>query len=142
MANLRELRDRIRSVNSTKKITKAQELIATSRITKAQARVEASQPYATEMTSIMNKLASASTLEHDMLREREDGNVAAILVVTSDRGMCGGYNKQGLRGSSVRYRQQGHRPLQVPRGRGSWQLGRFLSGPNLGGHPRCAPSPD
>ena len=92
MANLRELRDRIRSVNSTKKITKAQELIATSRITKAQARVEASQPYAAEMTSMMNKLASASTLEHDMLREREDGNVAAILVVTSDRGMCGGYN--------------------------------------------------
>jgi len=92
MANLRELRDRIRSVNSTKKITKAQELIATSRITKAQARVEASQPYATEMTSIMNKLVAASTLEHDMLREREDGNVAAILVVTSDRGMCGGYN--------------------------------------------------
>ena len=92
MANLRELRDRIRSVNSTKKITKAQELIATSRITKAQARVEASQPYAAEMTSMMNKLAAASTLEHDMLREREDGNVAAILVVTSDRGMCGGYN--------------------------------------------------
>ncbi|MDK8523841.1 F0F1 ATP synthase subunit gamma [Corynebacterium sp. MSK150] len=92
MANLRELRDRIRSVNSTKKITKAQELIATSRITKAQARVEASQPYAAEMTRMMNKLAAASTLEHDMLREREDGNVAAILVVTSDRGMCGGYN--------------------------------------------------
>ena len=92
MATLRELRDRIRSVNSTKKITKAQELIATSRITKAQARVEASQPYAAEMTSMMNKLAAASALEHDMLREREDGNVAAILVVTSDRGMCGGYN--------------------------------------------------
>ena len=92
MATLRELRDRIRSVNSTKKVTKAQELIATSRITKAQARVEASQPYAAEMTSMMNKLAAASTLEHDMLREREDGNVAAILVVTSDRGMCGGYN--------------------------------------------------
>ena len=92
MATLRELRDRIRSVNSTKKITKAQELIATSRITEAQARVEASQPYAAEMTSMMNKLAAASTLEHDMLREREDGNVAAILVVTSDRGMCGGYN--------------------------------------------------
>ncbi len=54
--------------------------------------VEASQPYAAEMTSMMNKLAAASTLEHDMLREREDGNVAAILVVTSDRGMCGGYN--------------------------------------------------
>ncbi|MFS8935789.1 F0F1 ATP synthase subunit gamma [Corynebacterium sp. c25Ua_89] len=92
MANLRELRDRIRSVNSTKKITKAQELIATSRITKAQARVEASQPYAHELANVMNKLAAASSLDHPMLREREDGKVAAILVVSSDRGMCGGYN--------------------------------------------------
>lgn len=92
MANLRELRDRIRSVNSTKKITKAQELIATSRITKAQARVEASLPYAHELANVMNRLAVASSLDHPMLREREDGKVAAILVVSSDRGMCGGYN--------------------------------------------------
>ncbi|QPK80004.1 F0F1 ATP synthase subunit gamma [Corynebacterium lizhenjunii] len=92
MANLRELRDRIRSVNSTKKITKAQELIATSRITKAQARVEASQPYATELSRVMSRLASASSLDHPMLRDNPDARVAAILVVTSDRGMCGGYN--------------------------------------------------
>ncbi|HCD4226871.1 TPA: F0F1 ATP synthase subunit gamma [Corynebacterium striatum] len=92
MANLRELRDRIRSVNSTKKITKAQELIATSRITKAQARVEASLPYAHELANVMNRLAAASSLDHPMFREREDGKVAAILVVSSDRGMCGGYN--------------------------------------------------
>ena len=92
MANLRELRDRIRSVNSTKKITKAQELIATSRITKAQARVNASQPYAVELTKAVSRLASASTLDHPMLRPREDAKVAAILVVSSDRGMCGGYN--------------------------------------------------
>lgn len=92
MANLRELRDRIKSVNSTKKITKAQELIATSRITKAQARVEASLPYAREIHDVIERLASASTLDHHMLREREGGNRAAILVVTSDRGMAGGYN--------------------------------------------------
>lgn len=92
MANLRELRDRIRSVNSTKKITKAQELIATSRITKAQARVEASQPYATEIHKVMERLAAASSLEHPMLREREGGKRAAVLVVSSDRGMAGGYN--------------------------------------------------
>ena len=92
MANLRELRDRIRSVNSTKKITKAQELIATSRITKAQARVEASQPYAQELNNVMNRLAAASSLDHPMLTPREDTRVAAILVVSSDRGMCGGYN--------------------------------------------------
>lgn len=92
MANLRELRDRIRSVNSTKKITKAQELIATSRITKAQARVEASQPYATEIHKVMERFAAASSLEHPMLREREGGKRAAVLVVSSDRGMAGGYN--------------------------------------------------
>lgn len=97
MANLRELRDRIRSVNSTKKITKAQELIATSRITKAQARVEASLPYAHELANVMNRLAAASSLDHPMLREREDGKVAAILVVSSDRGMCGGYNNNILK---------------------------------------------
>lgn len=92
MANLRELRSRIKSVNSTKKITKAQELIATSRITKAQARVEASQPYAVEIHKVIERLASASNLDHPMLRERPNGKRAAILVVSSDRGMAGGYN--------------------------------------------------
>lgn len=97
MATLRELRDRIRSVNSTKKITKAQELIATSQITKAQARVAAAKPYADEMQDVMERLAAASSLDHPMLRERENGRVAAILVVTSDRGMAGGYNHNVLK---------------------------------------------
>ena len=97
MATLRELRDRIRSVNSTKKITKAQELIATSQITKAQQRVEAAKPYADEMLRVMERLAAASSLDHPMLHERENGRVAAILVVTSDRGMAGGYNHNVLK---------------------------------------------
>ncbi|WKD57835.1 ATP synthase gamma chain [Corynebacterium capitovis DSM 44611] len=97
MATLRELRDRIRSVNSTKKITKAQELIATSQITKAQQRVEAAKPYADEMLRVMERLAAASSLDHPMLRERENGRVAAILVITSDRGMAGGYNHNVLK---------------------------------------------
>ena len=67
MATLRELRDRIRSVNSTKKITKAQELIATAQITKAQQRVEAAKPYADELKDVMERLASASSLAHPML---------------------------------------------------------------------------
>ncbi|QNH96278.1 F0F1 ATP synthase subunit gamma [Corynebacterium anserum] len=92
MASLRELRTRIKSVNSTKKITKAQELIATSRITKAQARVAASQPYADEITHVIQRLASASSLQNKMLQEPENAQRAAILVVSSDRGMCGGYN--------------------------------------------------
>ena len=97
MASIRELRSRIKSVNSTKKITKAQELIATSRITKAQRRVADSLPYAQEITHVIERLASASSLDHPMLRERENGKRAAILVVTSDRGMCGGYNHNVLK---------------------------------------------
>ena len=97
MASIRELRSRIRSVQSTKKITKAQELIATSRITKAQRRVADSQPYADEIERVIGRLASASSLDHPMLHEREGASRAAILVVTSDRGMCGGYNHNVLK---------------------------------------------
>lgn len=97
MANLRELRARIKSVNSTKKITKAQELIATSRITKAQRRVADSKPYADEIESVIGRLASASSLDHPMLQERADAKRAAVLVITSDRGMCGGYNHNVLK---------------------------------------------
>lgn len=98
MASIRELRSRIRSVNSIKKITKAQELIATSRISKAQARVAASKPYAEEMTSVLSELAGQSaTLDHPLLTERANPKRAAILVVTSDSGQCGGYNTNVLR---------------------------------------------
>ena len=97
MANLRELRARIKSVNSTKKITKAQELIATSRITKAQRRVADSQPYADEIERVIGRLASATSLDHPMLNEREGAKRCAVLVITSDRGMCGGYNHNVLK---------------------------------------------
>jgi F-type H+-transporting ATPase subunit gamma len=97
-AQLRLLRRRIRSVQSTKKITKASELIATSRIARAQARVEASRPYAQEITKVLSALASAAgTLDSPLLVEREKPTRAAMLVVTSDRGLCGGYNANLLR---------------------------------------------
>ncbi|QGK71175.1 F0F1 ATP synthase subunit gamma [Allosaccharopolyspora coralli] len=97
MAQLRELRNRIRSVKSIRKITKAQELIATSRIMKAQARVEASRPYADEITRVMSAVAGASTLDHPLLTERSEPKRAAVLVVTSDGGFCGAYNANVLR---------------------------------------------
>jgi F-type H+-transporting ATPase subunit gamma len=97
-AQLRVLRRRIRSVQSTKKITKAMELIATSRIARAQARVEASRPYAQEITQVLSALASAAgTLDTPLLVERENPTRAAMLVVTSDRGLCGGYNANVIR---------------------------------------------
>ena len=96
-ATLRELRGRIRSAGSIKKITKAQELIATSRIAKAQARVESARPYAEEITNMLTNLAGASALDHPLLVERENPRRAAVLVVSSDRGLCGAYNANVLR---------------------------------------------
>lgn len=96
-ATLRELRGRIRSAGSIKKITKAQELIATSRIAKAQARVEAARPYSAEITTMLTDLAAESALDHPLLVARENPKRAAVLVVSSDRGLCGAYNANVLR---------------------------------------------
>ncbi len=97
-AQLRELRSRIKATKSIGKITKAMELIATARITKARARVAASRPYADEITKVLSALAgAATTLDHPMLVERPNPQRAAVLVVTSDKGQCGGYNSNVLR---------------------------------------------
>ncbi|MCP2166942.1 F-type H+-transporting ATPase subunit gamma [Goodfellowiella coeruleoviolacea] len=68
------------------------ELIAASRIARAQARIQAARPYAAEITSVLSALAGASSLDHPLLVPRERPRRAAVLVVTSDRGQCGGYN--------------------------------------------------
>ncbi len=97
-AQLQTLRRRIRSVKSTKKITKAQELVATSRIAKAQERVAASRPYADAITQVLTALASnATTLDHPLLVPRDPVRRAGVLVITSDRGLCGAYNANAIR---------------------------------------------
>lgn len=119
-ATLRELRGRIRSAGSIKKITKAQELIATSRIAKAQARVEAARPYDREITNMLTELASASALDHPLLVERENPRRAAVLVVSSDRGLCGAYNANVFRRSEELFallREEGKEPILYTVGR-------------------------
>ncbi|MBB4688819.1 F0F1 ATP synthase subunit gamma [Amycolatopsis jiangsuensis] len=97
-AQLRELRSRIKATKSIGKITKAMELIATARITKARAKVAASRPYADEITKVLSALAgAAANLDHPMLVERPNPSRAAVLVVTSDKGQCGGYNTNVLK---------------------------------------------
>ena len=96
-ASLRALRRRIRSTQSTKKIFSAQELIAGARIVRAQARVEASKPYAREITRVLSALASSASLDHPLLTERADARRVAVLVITSDRGFAGSYNVNVLR---------------------------------------------
>ncbi|WP_261556160.1 F0F1 ATP synthase subunit gamma [Frankia tisae] len=94
---LREYRRRIRSVQSTKKITRAMELIAASRIAKARARVAAARPYAEEITRVIEAVASQTTISHPLTTERPQPVRAAVVVITSDRGLAGGYSSNALR---------------------------------------------
>ncbi|TMQ98483.1 F0F1 ATP synthase subunit gamma [Actinomadura soli] len=97
-AQLRQLRQRIKTVKSTAKITRAQEMIATSRIVKAQQAVAASKPYADQITQALTALVSHHVgIDHPLLKEQPADNRSAVLIVTSDRGFCGAYNANVIR---------------------------------------------
>jgi F-type H+-transporting ATPase subunit gamma len=95
----RALRRRIRSIESTKKITRAMELIAASRIIRAQQRVEASRPYARYLTEVLHNLAAAggNVTAHPLLQVPNDELPVGVIVVAADRGLAGGYNANVLR---------------------------------------------
>jgi F-type H+-transporting ATPase subunit gamma len=94
----RILRRRIRSVQSTKKITRAMELIAASRIVRAQARVEAAVPYSDQITEVVHDLADAGgAIDSPLLVPRQEIRRVGHIVVTADRGLCGAYNSSVLR---------------------------------------------
>jgi F-type H+-transporting ATPase subunit gamma len=95
--SLREYRARIRSVESTKKITRAMELIAASRIIKAQQRARAAAPYARELTRAVSAVAEFSNVEHALTTEPENPRRASVLIVTSDRGLAGAYSSNVLK---------------------------------------------
>ena len=96
-AQLRVYRRRIASVSATKKITRAQELIATARIVKAQQRVAASTPYAREITRAVSAVASHSNAKHPLIGERPRLRRAAIVLITADRGFAGAYNSAAIK---------------------------------------------
>ena len=104
------------------------ELIATSRIVKARARVQESRPYAEQITAVLTELASNSALDHPLLVERENPRRAAVLVVTSDRGQCGGYNNNVLKEAEALYsllREEGKEPVVYVIGRKGVNYYRF-----------------
>jgi F-type H+-transporting ATPase subunit gamma len=96
-AQLRVYRRRIKTVQSTRKITKAMELIAASRIQKAQARVRASTPYSRAITRAVSAVATYSNVDHVLTTEPETVERAAVVILTSDRGLAGAFNSQVLR---------------------------------------------
>ncbi len=132
-AKLREVRRRIRSVQSTMKITRAMELIATSRILKAQQRVEAARPYAERLTAAITDVASASSaLRHPLLEERPEPKAAAVFVVTSDRGLAGAYSSNVLRRAEELFtllRQEGKEVRLFVSGRKGLSYYRFRQRP-------------
>ena len=97
--SLREYRAKIKSTESMKKITRAMELIAASRIIKAQQRAQAASPYARELTRAVSAVATFSNVDHPLTTEPEDPKRAAVLIVTSDRGLAGAYSSSVLKES-------------------------------------------
>ena len=96
-SQLKVYKSRIKSVSATKKITKAMEMIAASRIVKAQRKVAASEPYAKELTRAVSAVAQGSGVQHWLTTEVERPTRAAVLLITSDRGLAGGYNSNAIK---------------------------------------------
>ena len=96
-ASVRELRAKIRSTQATKKITRAMELIAASRIIKAQQHAAAAAPYARELTRAVSAVATFSNVDHPLTTERENPTKAAVLIISSDRGLAGSYSSAVLK---------------------------------------------
>ncbi len=110
-AQLRAVRRRIRTVQSTAKITRAQELIASSRVVRAQQRLRDATPYARELTRAIEAVVSRSSqIDHPLTSEPANPSRAAVLILTSDRGFCGAFNTSVLREA------QGLRALLEDRG--------------------------
>ncbi|MFJ3983947.1 F0F1 ATP synthase subunit gamma [Streptomyces fungicidicus] len=96
-AQLRVYKRRIRSVTATKKITKAMEMIAASRVVKAQRKVAASTPYARELTRAVTAVGTGSNTKHPLTTEAENPTRAAVLLLTSDRGLAGAFNSNAIK---------------------------------------------
>lgn len=125
----RILRGRIRSVQATKKITRAMELIAASRIVKAQQRVIAAVPYSERITEVVKDLAAGAAVNSSVfLKPRENIRTACYVAITADRGMCGGYNAGVMRATEGEIKADvlaGKDYLVVPVGRKAASFFRF-----------------
>ena len=106
MATLRDIRRRIRSVRSTAQITKTMEMVSAAKLRRAQATVESARPYAGDLSAVLANLAEASSdLSHPAFAKREVKN-RAIVLVSSDRGLCGAFNTNLVRAVEERMREK------------------------------------
>lgn len=92
MANLRDIRNRIESIKNTQQITKAMKMVAAAKLRKAQDRIIDTRPYASKMQEVVARLAKNASDEHVLIQEAESIKRVLVIVVSSDRGLCGGFN--------------------------------------------------
>ena len=101
MAGTKEIRLKIKSVQNTRKITKAMEMVAASKMKKAQERMRRGRPYAQRLLDITMHAARANTeYKHPLLTRRESVKRVGVVVITTDKGLCGGFNTQIVRAST------------------------------------------
>jgi F-type H+-transporting ATPase subunit gamma len=113
MPSLKDIRNRIASVRSTQQITKAMKMVSGAKMRRAHDAAVAARPYAAKVEELMSRVAAASSeVSHPLLR-RPEARRAVIVVVTSDRGLCGGFNHQLLRRVEVEIRGAGEWDYQV-----------------------------
>ena len=132
MPGIKEIRTKIKSVQNTRKITKAMEMVAASKMRKAQERMRAARPYADKVRNIAAHMAQANPdYEHPFLVRREDIKAAGLIVVTTDKGLCGALNTNVLRSVLARLKEfdaKGIKPQTTAIGnKGANLLGRVNS---------------
>ncbi|MEL7051290.1 MAG: F0F1 ATP synthase subunit gamma, partial [Cyanobacteria bacterium J06588_5] len=108
MANLKLIRDRIKSVKNTRKITEAMRLVAAAKVRRAQAQVNATRPFADRLAQVLYGLQSRLKFEDTTnlpLLQQRDVEKVALLVISGDRGLCGGYNSNVIRRAENRAKE-------------------------------------
>jgi F-type H+-transporting ATPase subunit gamma len=114
MPSLKAIRKRISSVRNTQKITKAMKMVSAAKLRRAQAAVLAARPYAQKLTELLQGVAGSVTdASHPLLRSVETPSRIALVIITSDRGLCGAYNSALLRQATLFLRQQAGREVAL-----------------------------
>jgi F-type H+-transporting ATPase subunit gamma len=108
MPSLRDIKRRIRSVENTKQITRAMQMVAAAKLRRAQQRVEAARPYAGKMQDMLQSLAGAAAAGAHPLFEVRSGSREALVIFTSDRGLCGSYNANIIRRATATLQEGAH----------------------------------
>ena len=106
MAGMKEIRGKIKSVQNTRKITKAMEMVAASKMRRAQERMRAARPYADKVRDIAAHMSAAKPeYRHPFMVKNDGAKVAGIILVTTDKGLCGGMNTNILRASVLKFKE-------------------------------------